>query len=34
MNPFVERVISKSILGMLSELKGYSPGMVEIKIDH
>ncbi len=32
MNPFVERVISKSILGMLSELKGYSPGEVEIKI--
>jgi molybdopterin-guanine dinucleotide biosynthesis adapter protein len=32
MNPFVERVISKSILGMLSELKGYSPGKVEISI--
>lgn len=33
MNPFVERIISKSILGMLSELKGYSPGKVEIKIN-
>jgi molybdopterin-guanine dinucleotide biosynthesis adapter protein len=32
MNPFVERVICKSILGMLSELKGYSPGKVEISI--
>ena len=32
MNPFVGRVISKSILGMLSELKGYSPGKVEIII--
>lgn len=32
MNPFVERVICKSIQGMLSELKGYSPGKVEIKI--
>ncbi|MFN2342489.1 MAG: molybdopterin-guanine dinucleotide biosynthesis protein MobB [Desulfonatronovibrio sp.] len=32
MNPFVERVICKSIQGMLSELKGYSPGRVEIKI--
>lgn len=32
MNPFVERVISKSIQGMLSELKGYSPGKIEIKI--
>ncbi len=33
MNPFVERIISRSVLGMLSELKGYSPGRVEIKID-
>ena len=32
MNPFVERIISKSILGMLSELKGYTPGKIEIKI--
>lgn len=32
MNPFVERIISKSILGMLSELKGYSPGKVDITI--
>lgn len=33
MNPFVERIISRSILGMLSELKGYSPGRVDIKIE-
>ncbi len=33
MNPFVERIISKSILGMMSELKGYSPGKVELKIN-
>ena len=32
MNSFVERIITRSILGMLSELKGYSPGRVEIKI--
>jgi len=34
MNPFVEKIISKSILGMLSELKGYSPGKVTISIGH
>ncbi len=33
MNPFVETIISKSILAMISELKGYSPGRVEITID-
>ncbi len=33
MNPFVERIISKSIQGMLSELKGYSPGRVHISIE-
>lgn len=32
MNSFVERVITGSILGMLAELKGYSPGQVEISI--
>lgn len=32
MNPFVEKIISKAITGMISELKGYSPGQVEIII--
>ncbi|MFV0422428.1 molybdopterin-guanine dinucleotide biosynthesis protein MobB [Oleidesulfovibrio sp.] len=32
MNPFVARIVSGAIKGMLSELKGYSPGPVEIHI--
>lgn len=32
MNPFVARIVSGAIKGMLSELKGYSPGPVEIRI--
>lgn len=33
LNPFVERILKSGIAGMLSELKGYGPGPVEIKID-
>ncbi len=33
MNPFVERIISNSIQGMISELKGYSPGRIQINIE-
>ena len=33
MNPFVERIITRSIQGMLSELKGYSPGKINISIE-
>ncbi|WP_291321071.1 molybdopterin-guanine dinucleotide biosynthesis protein MobB [Desulfonatronospira sp.] len=33
MNPFVERIITRSILGMLSELKGYTPGKINISIE-
>ncbi|WP_028575064.1 molybdopterin-guanine dinucleotide biosynthesis protein MobB [Desulfonatronovibrio hydrogenovorans] len=33
MNPFVERIFKKTLQAMLSELKGYSPGRVEIKIN-
>lgn len=32
MNPFVQRVFSASVLGMLREFKGYAPGPVEIKL--
>ncbi len=32
-NPFVERILASGIRGMLRELKGYSPGPVEIRID-
>jgi molybdopterin-guanine dinucleotide biosynthesis protein B len=33
LNTFVERIITKSIMGMLSELKGYAPGKINIEID-
>ncbi|WP_457571569.1 molybdopterin-guanine dinucleotide biosynthesis protein MobB [Desulfovulcanus sp.] len=33
LNPFVEKIIINSILGMLSELKGYAPGKIKIEID-
>lgn len=32
MNPFVQRVFSASVVGMLREFKGYAPGPVEIKL--
>ncbi len=32
-NPFVERILRSGILGMLSELKGYTPGKVDIRIE-
>nr|WP_273192306.1 molybdopterin-guanine dinucleotide biosynthesis protein MobB [Oleidesulfovibrio alaskensis] len=32
MNPFVARIVSGAISGMLRELKGYAPGPVEIRI--
>lgn len=31
-NPFVERILSSGIRGMLRELKGFSPGPIEIRI--
>ncbi len=31
-NPFVERILSSGIRGMLRELKGFGPGPVEIRI--
>lgn len=33
LNPFVERILRSGILGMLSELKGYIPGKVDIRIE-
>lgn len=33
LNPFVERILRSGILGMLSELKGYIPGKVDIHIE-
>jgi len=32
MNPFVQRVFSASLLGMLKEFKGYAPGPIEIRM--
>ncbi|MBG0777068.1 MAG: molybdopterin-guanine dinucleotide biosynthesis protein MobB [Desulfovibrionaceae bacterium] len=32
-NPFVERIIRATILGMLGELKGFEPGPVRIELD-
>lgn len=32
-NPFVERILRSGILGMLSELKGFAPGPVDIHIE-
>lgn len=34
MNHFVRDLISGSILGMLSQLKGFAPGTIEISIEH
>ncbi|WP_300158717.1 molybdopterin-guanine dinucleotide biosynthesis protein MobB [Solidesulfovibrio sp.] len=31
-NPFVERIVASGIRGMLRELKGFSPGPIEIRI--
>jgi molybdopterin-guanine dinucleotide biosynthesis protein B len=33
MNPFVRSIISGSILGMVSKLKGFSPGTLDIHMD-
>lgn len=33
LNPFVERILASGIRGMLSELKGYTPGAISIRID-
>jgi molybdopterin-guanine dinucleotide biosynthesis protein B len=33
LNPFVEGIIAGSIRGMLSQLKGYSPGKIEINLE-
>jgi molybdopterin-guanine dinucleotide biosynthesis adapter protein len=33
LNPFVERILRSGILGMLSELKGYTAGKVDIHIE-
>ncbi|GAB6127120.1 molybdopterin-guanine dinucleotide biosynthesis protein MobB [Humidesulfovibrio idahonensis] len=33
LNPFVERILKSGIQGMLSELKGFGPGQVDIHID-
>lgn len=33
LNPFVERILRSGILGMLGELKGFSEGPVDIRID-
>lgn len=32
MNPFVQKVFSASVVGMLREFKGYAPGPIEIKM--
>jgi molybdopterin-guanine dinucleotide biosynthesis protein B len=33
LNPFVERILASGIRGLVSELKGFGPGAVEIRID-
>lgn len=33
LNPFVERILRGGILGMLAELKGFTPGTVDIRIE-
>lgn len=33
LNPFVESIISGGIQGMLSQLKGYAPGRIEINLE-
>lgn len=33
MNPFVASIISSSIRGMLSQLKGYAPGRIQIRVE-
>ena len=33
LNPFVERILKSGIMGMLGELKGFSPGPVDIHLD-
>jgi molybdopterin-guanine dinucleotide biosynthesis protein B len=33
MNPFVEKIIAATVRGMLSTLKGFTPGKAEIKVD-
>ncbi|MHC1788132.1 molybdopterin-guanine dinucleotide biosynthesis protein MobB [Solidesulfovibrio sp.] len=33
LNPFVERILAAGIRGMVSELKGFGPGPIEIRID-
>ena len=33
LNPFVERVLASGIRGMVSELKGFGPGPIEISIE-
>jgi len=33
LNPFVERVLASGIRGLVSELKGFGPGAIEIAID-
>jgi molybdopterin-guanine dinucleotide biosynthesis adapter protein len=33
LNPFVERMLRSGLLGMLGELKGFSPGAVDIHLD-
>ncbi len=32
LNPFVERILASGIRGLLSELKGFGPGAIEIRI--
>lgn len=33
LNPFISKMVRKTILGMLSSLKGYRPGSIQIKIE-
>lgn len=33
LNPFVDRIISASIAGMIKELRGWTPGPVEIRLE-
>ena len=33
LNPFVARIVAGSLRGMLKELKGYAPGVVEIRLE-
>jgi molybdopterin-guanine dinucleotide biosynthesis adapter protein len=33
LNPFVERMLGSGIRAMLAELKGYAPGIIEIKME-